>query len=61
VIVFIVKKAVFWPQAIIMILGAAVGGYFGARYSLRLNPAVIRWFVILVGTGMSIYFFVRAY
>ncbi len=44
-----------------MIVGAAVGGYFGAHYSLRLNPALIRWFVILVGTGMSIYFFIRAY
>jgi hypothetical protein len=61
VIVFIVKKAVFWPQAIVMILGAAVGGYFGAHYSMRLPPKLIRWFVILVGTGMSIYFFVRAY
>jgi uncharacterized protein len=61
VVVFIVKGAVYWPQAIIMIVGAAVGGYFGAHYSLRLNPAVIRWFVILIGTGMSIYFFVKAY
>jgi hypothetical protein len=61
VIVFIVKGAVYWPQASIMILGAALGGYFGARYSLRLPPALIRWFVILVGTGMSIYFFVKAY
>jgi hypothetical protein len=61
VIVFILKGAVYWPQASVMILGAALGGYFGARYSLRLHPALIRWFVILVGTGMSIYFFVKAY
>ena len=61
VIVFIAKGAVYWPQAIVMIVGAAIGGYFGARYSLRLNPSLIRWFVILLGSGMSIYFFVRAY
>lgn len=61
VVVFILKGAVYWPQAIVMILGAAAGGYFGARYSLRLSPALIRWFVIVVGTGMSIYFFVKAY
>jgi hypothetical protein len=61
VIVFIAKKAVFWPQAIVMIAGAAVGGYFGAHYSLRLRPGLVRWFVILVGTAMSIYFFVKAY
>lgn len=61
VIVFMWKRAVYWPQALVMIVGAAIGGYFGARYSLRLNPSLIRWFVILVGTGMSVYFFVRAY
>ena len=61
VIVFIAKSAVYWPQAVVMIAGAALGGYFGAKYSLKLNPVLIRWFVIMVGTGMSVYFFVRAY
>ena len=61
VIVFILKKAVLWPQAVVMIVGAALGGYFGARYSLRLRPGLVRWFIILVGAGMSAYFFVRAY
>ena len=61
VIVFVLKKAVFWPQATVMIAGAALGGYFGARYSLRLRPGLVRGFVILVGAAMSAYFFVRAY
>lgn len=61
VVVFILKGAVYWPQAIVMIVGAAIGGYFGAHYSLRLRPGLVRWFVILVGAGMSVYFFVRAY
>jgi uncharacterized protein len=61
VIAFIVARAVFWPQAAVMILGALIGGYFGAHYALRLPAAWIRWFVILVGTGMTAYFFVKAY
>lgn len=61
VIVFIASHAVFWPQAGVMIVGAALGGYFGAHYSLRLPPAWVRRFVIAVGSGMSAYFFVRAY
>ena len=61
VIVFIAKGAILWPQAAVMIIGALVGGYFGARYSLRLPEAWVRGFVILVGLGMSAYFFVRAY
>ena len=61
VLVFIVKGAVFWPQAAVMIGGAVVGGYFGAHYSMKLPQAWVRWFVILTGAGMSVYFFVRAY
>jgi len=61
VVVFVVSHAVYWPQALVMILGAALGGYFGARYSLRLPPNYVRWFVIVIGTVMTTYFFVRAY
>jgi uncharacterized membrane protein YfcA len=59
VVVFVVKHAVYWPQALVMICGAALGGYFGARYSLRLPKLWVRWFVIAVGAGMTVYFFVR--
>ena len=61
VIVFIVSHAVYWRQAVGMIAGAALGGYFGARYSLRLPQPWVRRFVIAIGSGMTIYFFLRAY
>jgi hypothetical protein len=58
---FVVKGAVVWPQAAVMIAGAMVGGYFGAHYAQKLPQAWVRWFVILVGAGMTAYFFVKAY
>ena len=61
VLIFILKHAVFWPQALVMIFGAALGGYFGAHYSLRLPKLWVRRFVIAVGVGMTAYFFVHAY
>jgi uncharacterized membrane protein YfcA len=61
VIVFIVKGAVYWPQAIVMIAGAIVGGYFGAHYSMKLPQNWVRWSVILTGAGMTVYFFIKAY
>lgn len=61
VIIFVLKHAVYWPQAVVMICGAAIGGYFGAHYSLRLPRIWVRWFVIVVGAGMTTYFFARAY
>jgi hypothetical protein len=61
VVIFILRHAVYWPQALVMVCGAALGGYFGAHYSLRLPRIWVRWFVIVVGAGMTTYFFVRAY
>lgn len=61
VLIFVVKHAVYWPQAVVMICGAALGGYFGAHYSLRLPQFWVRSFVIAIGAGMTAYFFLRAY
>jgi uncharacterized protein len=60
-ITFVVTGAIVWPQAIVMIVGAILGGYFAAHFAQKLPQAWIRSFVILVGTGMTIYFFVSAY
>ena len=38
VIVFIVARAVFWPQALVMIFGGALGGYVGAWYAQKMEP-----------------------
>jgi uncharacterized membrane protein YfcA len=61
VIVFIASRAIYWRQAMVMIVGASLGGYFGAHYSLRLSQKWIRAFVIAVGSVMTAYFFMRAY
>jgi uncharacterized protein len=59
IIAFIFVGAVFWGQAIVMILGAIAGGYGGAIIARRLDPKMVRCFVIFVGIVMSLYFFVR--
>lgn len=59
IVTFIVAGAIFWGQAIVMIFGAIVGGYGGATVAQRLNPKLLRGFVILVGIATSVYFFVR--
>jgi uncharacterized membrane protein YfcA len=60
-VTFIISRAILWPQAIAMTAGAILGGYFAARWAQKLPQAWIRTFVILVGSGMTVYFFVRAY
>ncbi len=61
VITFIIAGAIVWPQAILMIVGAIVGGYGGAYYARKMDQRWIRVFVIVVGVCLTIYFFVRYY
>jgi hypothetical protein len=60
-VTFVASGAIVWPQAIVMTLGAIFGGYFGAHFAQKLPPSWIRCFVLLVGSAMTVYFFVRAY
>ena len=61
VVTFIAARAVFWKHGIIMIVGGIVGGYLGAHYAQKMPQAWIRWFVVLVGAGMTVYFFWKSY
>src|SRR5215469_15338514 len=61
VVTFIVAKAVYWQHGTIMIVGGIAGGFLGAHYAMKLPQIWIRWFVVLVGAGMTIYFFRKSY
>jgi hypothetical protein len=61
VVTFVLAGAIYWRPGVIMILGAIAGGFLGAHYAMKLPQAWIRWFVVLVGTGMTVYFFWKSY
>jgi len=61
VVTFALQGAIAWKPGLIMIAGAIAGGYFGAHYAQKLPQSWIRASVIAVGTGMTIYFFWKAY
>ncbi|MFZ0416168.1 MAG: sulfite exporter TauE/SafE family protein, partial [Candidatus Acidiferrales bacterium] len=56
-ILFVSAKVIVWPEAIVMLAGAAAGGYGGAYWAQKVNPRAIRAIVIVVGFGMAAYFF----
>jgi uncharacterized membrane protein YfcA len=60
-VTFILTKAIFWPQAMVMIFGSVLGGYSTAHYAQQLPQSWIKAFVIAVGTAMTVYFFWRGY
>jgi len=59
VITFIFAGLVVWPQAILMIIGAIIGGYGGAYYARKIQQKWVRLFVIVVGFTMT-FLFLRA-
>jgi uncharacterized membrane protein YfcA len=59
VITFIFAGAVAWPQAVLMIVGAAIGGYGGAYFAQKLDPVAVRRIVIVIGLAMTAYFFLH--
>ena len=61
VVAFIAKGAIYWPQGAVMTVGAILGGYSAAHYAQRLPRSWLRIFVLLVGAGMTVYFFAKAY
>lgn len=61
VVTFIVAGAVYWKHGIVMIGGGIVGGYLGAHYAQKMPQVWIRMFVVLVGAGMTVYFFWKSY
>jgi uncharacterized membrane protein YfcA len=58
-ITYIIAGVVAWQPALLMMLGTVVGGYGGAYYARKLEPDLVKRFVIIVGFAMTSYFFIR--
>jgi uncharacterized membrane protein YfcA len=58
-IVFVIRGAVYWPQALVMVVGAIIGGYGGAALAHLVPSKYVRWFAIGVGLVISAYFFIK--
>ncbi len=58
-LLFIVAHAVYWPEAILMIAGSVLGGYYGAHFAQKMKPEYVRSMVIAIGIALSIYYFAR--
>jgi uncharacterized membrane protein YfcA len=57
--IFVWSKVIVWPQALLMLVGASIGGYGGAYIAQKIDPKYVRSLVIFVGFAMSAYFFIR--
>jgi uncharacterized membrane protein YfcA len=61
VVCFAAAGAVWWPEALAMIVSTVAGGYYGARFARLLPPAMLRWFVVALSATVTAVFFYRLY
>jgi uncharacterized membrane protein YfcA len=56
-ITFVVSGATVWPQAVVMVAGAVLGGFSAAHIAQKLPQKLIRALIIAIGSAMTVYFF----
>lgn len=49
VLSFSLSHLVVWPDALLMAVGALLGGYFGASMAVRIDPRLVRRAIIVIG------------
>ena len=61
VAIFVISPAVSWPRAVVVCVGAILGGYGGVWLIKRLNEKALRLLVIAIGAVLTVALFARAY
>jgi uncharacterized membrane protein YfcA len=57
IVTFILTGFVVWHYCLVAMVFAGMGGFVGARFAKRTNPAALRWFVVVTGCVIAGYFF----
>ena len=58
-IFFLFSGQVIWSAALVMAIGALIGGLLGGKFASRIKPSTLRWTVVVIGVLISIIYFVR--
>lgn len=56
---FLFSGQVVWTLALVMAVGALIGGALGGRIASIIEPAMLKWVVVLIGIVISIIYFMR--
>jgi hypothetical protein len=58
-IFFLFSGQVVWAAALVMAVGALLGGVAGGRLAGRIKPATLRWIVVTIGVVVAVIYFIR--
>ena len=60
-LLFIFSGKVVWSVALVMMVGALLGGSLGGRLASRVKPGTLRWIVVAVGFVVGLIYLVKTY
>lgn len=58
---FVFSGKVVWSVALVMAVGALLGGAIGGKLASRIKPATLRWMVVTIGFTVGIIYLVRTF
>jgi uncharacterized membrane protein YfcA len=61
VLMFIIGRAVHWPETVVMLIAAIGGGFGGAQIGRRAPRKVVRIGTVLLTASITLAFFLRTY
>ena len=61
VVLFVSVGAVFWPQALMMLVGGVIGGYVGARVARTIPQTKLKFGISTINACITAAFFWRVY
>lgn len=56
---FLFSGQVVWSAALVMAVGALLGGWLGGRLAGKIKPSTLRWTVVMIGVIVSMIYFIR--
>jgi uncharacterized membrane protein YfcA len=57
VITYSLAGIVEWGAVVPVLLGALAGGYLGAHGARRVNPSLLKGFIVVLGAALTVFFF----
>ncbi|MBO9727248.1 MAG: sulfite exporter TauE/SafE family protein [Chitinophaga sp.] len=60
-IAFIVSHMIVWEYTLIMLAGALLGGYYGAKLTRKIPQTILRNIIIVLGATITLLFFLKEY
>ena len=56
---FLFSGQVIWSVAVVMAIGALIGGILGGRLARFVKPSTLRWTVVVIGVLIALLYFLR--